>query len=113
MNLIKSHAFGNDFLLVDEREIAGVADLPALTRAVCERHRGIGADGLLIFGDGAGGATMRLLNADGSASEISGNGLRCLAAWLAYTGSEGEIVVDTGAGRKRLRLLERSAANRY
>src|SRR5918995_927644 len=108
MNLIKSHAFGNDFLLVDEREIAGVADLPALTRAVCERHRGIGADGLLIFGDGAGGATMRLLNADGSASEISGNGLRCLAAWLAHRHGGSTIEVQTGAGLKRLELLERS-----
>ena len=67
MHFIKSHAFGNDFLLVDEREVASVADVPGLARTVCERHRGIGADGLLIFGDGAGGTTMRLLNADGSA----------------------------------------------
>jgi diaminopimelate epimerase len=108
MNLIKSHAFGNDFLLVDEREVAAVGNIPALARAVCERHRGIGADGLLIFGDGAGGATMRLLNADGSASEISGNGLRCLAAWLAYRHGGSTVEVQTGAGLKRLELLERS-----
>ena len=108
MDLIKSHAFGNDFLLVDEREIAAVGDVPGLARAVCERHRGIGADGLLIYGDDAGGTTMRLLNADGSASEISGNGLRCLAAWLARRDGGTDIKVRTGAGPKRLRLLDRS-----
>ena len=108
MQFIKSHAFGNDFLLVDEREIAAVTDVPGLARAVCERHRGIGADGLLIFGDGAGGTTMRLLNADGSASEISGNGLRCLAAWLAHRDGGREIEVITGAGLKRLQLLDRT-----
>ena len=55
---------------------------------------------------------MRLLNADGSPSEISGNGLRCLAAWLAHTGATRRDRRDTDAGRKRLQLLERSA-NRY
>jgi diaminopimelate epimerase len=110
MNFIKSHAFGNDFLLVAERELAGMADIPSFARAVCERHRGIGADGLLIFGEGAGGTTMRLLNADGSASEISGNGLRCLAAWLAHRGGGRDIEVSTGAGVKRLQLLDRSGA---
>jgi diaminopimelate epimerase len=107
MNLVKTHAFGNDFLLADERELTGVSDLTAFARAVCERHRGIGADGLLIFGRSGGAPTMRLLNADGSPSEISGNGLRCLAAWLAHQGSATEIEVDTDAGRKRLQLLGR------
>jgi diaminopimelate epimerase len=109
MKLIKSHALGNDFLLIDAGEIGAGSDTPALARSVCERHRGLGADGLLIFTRTDGRVTMRLLNADGSPSEISGNGLRCLAAWLAHTGATGEIVVDTDAGRKRLQLLERSA----
>jgi diaminopimelate epimerase len=112
MKLIKSHALGNDFLLIDVGEINSGTDTAALARAVCERHRGIGADGLLIFARTEGRVSMRLLNADGSPSEISGNGLRCLAAWLAHTGATGEIVVDTDAGRKRLQLLERSG-NRY
>ena len=112
MRLIKSHALGTDFLLIDAAEVGADRDVAGLARAVCERHRGIGADGLLIFSRKTGQVTMRLSNADGSPSEISGNGLRCLAAWLAHTGSTGEIVVDTDAGRKRLRLLDRSA-NRY
>ena len=112
MNLIKSHAFGNDFLLVEEADVASVPDIPEFARTVCERHRGIGADGLLIFGDGARGTTMRLLNADGSPSEISGNGLRCLAAWLARRDGGRDIEVTTGAGLKRLQLLDR-AGSRY
>ena len=112
MKLIKSHALGNDFLLIDGAEIKSDRDVSDLARVVCERHRGIGADGLLIFTRSESQVSMRLLNADGSPSEISGNGLRCLAAWLAHTGATGEIVVDTDAGRKRLRLLERFG-NRY
>ena len=106
MRLIKAHAFGNDFLLVDESEVRHAADVPALARAVCDRHRGVGADGLLLFSQARPGATMRLLNADGSASEISGNGLRCLAAWLAYGGAGADIAVQTDAGPKQLRLLD-------
>ena len=49
MNLIKAHAYGNDFLLVDSRHLDDVADRAMLTRAVCERHRGLGADGLIAF----------------------------------------------------------------
>ena len=112
MKLIKSHALGNDFLLLDEDDRGQVPDVSALARAVCARHRGIGADGLLIFSRAGGRVAMRLMNADGSPSEISGNGLRCLAAWLAHTGAEGTIVVETDAGRKTLQLLER-ASTRY
>jgi diaminopimelate epimerase len=110
MNLIKAHAFGNDFLLLDDREIVSGRDEPALARNVCARHTGVGADGLLIFtrGDGSRPPAMRLLNADGSRSEISGNGLRCLAAWLAHEGAGPAIAIDTDAGRKHLELLDRT-----
>ena len=110
MRLIKSHALGNDFLLMDAGELPSGVDVPVLARRVCDRHHGVGADGLLIFDRRGGSTSMRLLNADGSASEISGNGLRCLAAWLVHTGAGDDIVVDTDAGRKSLRLLDRSAS---
>ena len=106
MTLVKAHAFGNDFLLLDAREAPG-GDLSALARAVCDRHRGLGADGLLIFTAGDHGGSMRLLNADGSPSEISGNGLRCLAAWLARLGAGPIITIATDAGPKVLELLSR------
>jgi diaminopimelate epimerase len=108
MNLVKAHAYGNDFLLVEEQSAPPLAERAELTRALCERHRGVGADGVIFFSDGPRGASMRLLNADGSPSEISGNGVRCLAAWLARTrilrpGNSLEITTD--AGVKTLELL--------
>ena len=108
MNLIKAHAFGNDFLLMDEREAPDRNGEPSLARAVCDRHRGLGADGLLLFTldpARAGHGAMRLINADGSPSEISGNGLRCLAAWIARVSGVREVVVETDAGQKTLELL--------
>jgi diaminopimelate epimerase len=113
MNLIKAHAFGNDFLLVDERELPGGGAESAIARAVCDRHRGIGADGLLVFTIdpvNAAQGSMRLRNADGSPSEISGNGLRCLAAWIAHAGGGSQIAIETDAGRKQLDLLGREGS---
>jgi diaminopimelate epimerase len=88
------------------------ADRPQFARDVCERHRGIGADGLMLFDPRPGGAAMRLLNADGSRSEVSGNGVRCLAAWLAAAQelTTGAVVeIDTEAGPKHLELLDVTA----
>jgi diaminopimelate epimerase len=109
MHLIKAHALGNDFLLVPEGEVRAVTALPALARAMCDRHRGIGADGLIVYAADQGRVSMRLLNADGSRSEISGNGVRCLAASIARdtrltAGST--IDIETEAGTKRLELLD-------
>ena len=109
----KAHAYGNDFLLVagNTTRLGGVGDDPAaVVRRLCDRHCGIGADGLIFFNEHAHGATMRLFNADGGGSELSGNGLRCLAALLARKErlEPGAVVaVDTGAGPKTLELLER------
>ena len=109
--LVKAHAFGNDFILVESRAISGAADLPALARGICARHRGIGGDGLIAYSTTPSGASMRLLNADGSRSEVSGNGVRCLAAWIAsqrgvpMPGQQAPIEIETDAGLKRLELL--------
>ena len=108
MKLVKAHALGNDFLLVHAAEMRSVRDLTTTTRAICDRHRGIGADGLIVYETDARRTSMRLLNADGSHSEISGNGVRCLAAWLARTtaASFGSTIdIDTEAGTKRLEFL--------
>jgi diaminopimelate epimerase len=111
LTLVKTHAFGNDFILVESRAIAAAADLPALARSICARHRGIGADGLIVYSTTSTGASMRLLNADGSRSEVSGNGVRCLAAWIAsqrgvpMPGQQAPIEIRTDAGLKRLELL--------
>jgi diaminopimelate epimerase len=113
MRLVKAHAYGNDFLLLEEREVPAGADAAALARRVCDRHRGAGGDGLMIFSQNPRGASMRLLNADGSPSEISGNGVRCLAAWLARERSLRPgacLLIETAAGVKRLDLLEEHGA---
>jgi diaminopimelate epimerase len=102
----KAHAYGNDFLLAPLEDAAG--DAAPLARAMCHRHHGIGADGLVLYRLRDRGATMRLLNADGSASELSGNGLRCLAALIARTQQVPPghaVTVDTDAGVKRLDLI--------
>ena len=84
MQIWKAHAYGNDFLYArsDEAGVAG-ADASALARRLCERHTGVGADGLILFTPTDGGARMRLVNADGSHAEVSGNGVRGLAALIA------------------------------
>ncbi len=107
LTLVKAHAFGNDFLLLDARHLKTSLNRAALARATCDRHRGFGADGL-IFYSGTEPVAMQLLNADGSYSEVSGNGVRCLAAWLALRNAlaPGERVdVATDAGTKQLELL--------
>lgn len=108
--LVKAHAFGNDFLLLDAAQAAGVTDIAALARTLCDRHRGIGGDGLMLIESTAGGADTRLWNADGSRAEISGNGVRCAAAWVAHdrqTPVGESLVIGTVAGARRLTLLDR------
>jgi diaminopimelate epimerase len=82
MRFSKAHAYGNDFLYVRSQDVGAGMALDALARELCERHTGIGADGLILYEHTKDGASMRLFNADGSRSEVSGNGVRGLAALL-------------------------------
>jgi len=99
MRFEKMHGLGNDFLVVDDREQQPI-DWPALARRVCVRHTGVGADGiLLIQGSDVADLRMRLINADGSEAEMCGNGIRCVAEYVAVHGISGDRVVwETGAG---------------
>ena len=106
--LVKAHAYGNDFLLVPKRALPADVDLPALAKRLCDRHRGIGGDGLMTVDERPSGAIVRLLNADGSRSEVSGNGVRCVAAWLAHQRgliTSATLSIQTDAGDKLLVLL--------
>ena len=99
---VKAHGAGNDFLLIQALE---QADYPALAVSMCDRHRGVGADGLIVF---TGSRQIRLFNSDGSEAEISGNGTRCAAALLIADGrADDSVTIETRAGSKHLRLLER------
>ena len=105
LQLVKHHGFGNDFLIAFHVD-APEADLAALARAVCERRRGVGADGLLIgVNDARADARMVLFNADGGRAEISGNGVRCFAHALAVrSGTLARVTVQTDAGIRRVEL---------
>lgn len=97
----KYEGAGNDFIVIDAESDAAVS--PSDARALCDRHFGVGADGvLLVLPPTLPGslATMLVLNADGSVPEMCGNGLRCVAAHLASRASLHEFTVDTGAGAK-------------
>ena len=117
MTITKAHAYGNDFLFLHRDELRG-HDPAALARTLCARHTGIGADGLILYSFTADGATMRLVNADGSPSELSGNGLRCLAALVMRErerrGGDDpvstDVRADTDAGERRLTLTGRSGS---
>jgi diaminopimelate epimerase len=108
MRVSKLHATGNDFLVVHEAPwVVSVGDTDLIgryARALCDRHRGIGADGLIFVLPGEIGADCRMVlrNSDGSAAEMSGNGVRCLT-WVAVRdnlGSDSRLVVDTDGGRR-------------
>ena len=89
VRLAKLHGAGNDFLVLDGvTATAPRSWAPSSIAALCDRHRGIGADGIIVMEPGEAGAdcTMVLHNADGSPAEISGNGLRCLASVAVRAG---------------------------
>lgn len=108
MRFTKMHGVGNDFIIIDPGEIED-EDLPELSRRVCDRHVGVGADGLLVPApSNVADLKMVYLNSDGSPSEMCGNGLRCLARYAR----DFEIVdrdiltVETGSGVKTVLLYQ-------
>jgi diaminopimelate epimerase len=108
MRFTKMQGCGNDFLVFDPSEVEGV-DLPDLARRSCDRHFGVGADGILVpVPSGIADLEMVYLNSDGSPSEMCGNGLRCLARYAADRGMAGNptMTVATGAGVKKVILFE-------
>ena len=105
MKFTKAHAYGNDFLYVRAGDVRG-SGLDVRARELCDRHTGVGADGLIVYE----GPSMRLLNADGSPSEVSGNGVRGLAAILLRDSDADEVTVVTDAGPKHLVRTARSGS---
>jgi diaminopimelate epimerase len=104
MRFSKAHAYGNDFLYVRREDVGPGVALDALARELCDRHTGIGADGLMLYEAAPDGASMQLLNTDGSASEVSGNGVRGLAALLLRGDERADvpITIYSEGGVKRL-----------
>jgi diaminopimelate epimerase len=100
---VKAHACGNDFIIIDG--VHAPADLPSFTRHICDRHQGVGGDGVeWLFPATDADINARLFNADGSEAEISGNGTRCVAAYICAEQAKKTVVVRTGAGLKTCTL---------
>ncbi len=114
MDFAKLHALGNDFLVVNPGE-TGVERgwFADAARRLCDRHRGIGADGVVFYqptqGDAAAEYSVLIFNADGSRAEMSGNGVRCVAAFLVHTGRHTglSLGIRTVSGIKRLEFEQR------
>lgn len=118
MRFIKFQGFGNDYIVFEAQALAGVGDLNEFARSVCESHYGAGADGIVVLevteAEGAD-YVARIFNADGSEAAISGNGTRCAAAYLYYSGlwSRTELRIGTPAGVKLYRLRETIGKGHY
>lgn len=114
MRFWKAHAYGNDFLYARAADAETLDDdLRVLARRMCARNTGVGADGLILFDDAQAPVSMRLLNADGSDAEVSGNGVRGLGALLVRL--QGDVAegatfdIATAAGIKTLTLVATDA----
>jgi diaminopimelate epimerase len=116
---VKASACGNDFLIIDRMNLDGrdrdmdVVDMPpdlaGFTRRICDRHQGVGADGVEWLSPAQDADVhARLFNADGSEAEISGNGTRCVAAYICSEQAGERVTVRTGAGVKTCTLISRS-----
>ncbi|WP_199617821.1 diaminopimelate epimerase [Paenibacillus alkalitolerans] len=109
MNFVKMHGLGNDFIVCEEREAPENAS--ELAVRLCDRHFGIGADGLVyILPSEAADAKMRIFNADGTEAEQCGNAVRCVAKYVwernPGNGGDGQLTIETkGAGVQSVRVF--------
>jgi diaminopimelate epimerase len=105
----KAHACGNDFLVVERRHVAN-KNLAELAQHLCSRNTSVGADGVEYFEwTGERSGKILLHNADGSIAEISGNGTRCVAAWMATQKSAkpgDTLTIETDAGSRQCMIIE-------
>ncbi len=106
VEFIKATACGNDFLIIDAQPWTG--DIHSFTGTVCDRHHGVGADGVeWILPSQDADLRIKLVNADGSDAEISGNGTRCVAAWYCSHNPGTVVRIETDAGLKTCELISR------
>ena len=109
LKFVKAHACGNDFLVIEEAEARGRH--AAMAKKLCARNTGIGADGIEFLDRRSDGSFfLRLFNADGSEAELSGNGTRCVAAWLAANEGLEKVALGTHGGVRTCRVVRREGA---
>jgi diaminopimelate epimerase len=133
MRFVKFHGYGNDYIVCEAAELAGIGDVPEFVRRACDRHYGVGADGIATLercdGGGSGGSVggggegggdaadfvLRIFNPDGSEAAMSGNGSRSAASFLYFQNlwQREELRLATKAGVKLYRLLENDGRGRF
>src|ERR1700744_6112176 len=102
---VKAHACGNDFLIIEEP--LAQRRHAELARKLCARNTSVGADGIEVLERKVSGDLfLRLFNADGSEAELSGNGTRCVAAWLARSEGRKDVALGTHGGLRTCRVIE-------
>ncbi len=107
---VKAHACGNDFLILDEGHAHGRHAV--LAHKLCSRNTSVGADGIEFLERKPNGELfLRLFNADGSEAELSGNGTRCVAAWLAASEGRHEVALGTHGGLRTCRLIRQDGSD--
>ncbi|HZH91411.1 MAG TPA: diaminopimelate epimerase [Pyrinomonadaceae bacterium] len=121
MKFVKFHGYGNDYIVCEAGELAGVAasDVPEFVQRACDRHYGVGGDGIATLeraaDERAADFVLRIFNPDGSEAAMSGNGSRSAASFLYFQGlwRREELRLSTKAGVKLYRLLEQDGRGRY
>jgi diaminopimelate epimerase len=119
MQFIKFQGFGNDYIIFEAATVASVESLNNLARAICDRHYGAGADGIVVVSRADQGAgadfNARIFNVDGSEAGLSGNGTRCAVAFLYHQGlwQEESLRLSTRSGIKLYRLREQISQGHY
>ncbi|HEX8746089.1 MAG TPA: diaminopimelate epimerase [Pyrinomonadaceae bacterium] len=119
MRFIKFQGFGNDYIIFEAGAVARVKSLNNLARAICDRHYGPGADGIVIISPsedkGAADFDARIFNPDGSEAGLSGNGTRCAVAFLYHEGlwEREALRLSTRSGVKLYRLREELSRGHY
>jgi diaminopimelate epimerase len=114
----KFHGFGNDYLVIESSELAGVQNLGEFARLICQRHLGAGGDGIAVvtpLRDETANFNVRIFNPDGSEANLSGNGTRCAAAYLYYSNlwNADELLLSTRSGIKKYFLREKLSEGKY
>lgn len=117
-SFIKFHGFGNDYIVIEAKELTAVTDLGNFARRICDRHYGAGSDGIAVVNPSENQEAdfhVRIFNPDGSEAGLSGNGTRCAASYLYYQKlwSAAELRLSTRSGVKRYVLREQSEDGRY
>ncbi len=118
LSFIKFHGFGNDYIVIEAKEMTHLAALGDFARRICDRHYGAGADGIAVVSTSDtpdADFHVRIFNPDGSEANLSGNGTRCAASYLYYQKiwSAPEVRLSTRSGVKRYVLQEQDESGRY